>query len=166
MALDPALVEVYSSARSDRFYVEALSIYHEALPKPVHITNWPEDFTGAVEGGNTADFISVPFSIRLPAKDTEGSQSLDIVMSNADQSLMDEVELMSMAPFTAARCFYRVYLSDSFGVQRLDPAMTFDIIAFSARRDSITASATMVNMHNRSFPRVLYNKSLFQGLDR
>lgn len=166
MPLNPELIEVYASARSDRFYVEALSIYHDALRTPIHITNWPEDFDGTIEKGEVVEFISIPFSVKLPTKDTEGAQSLQILISNSAQGMIDEVELMSMAPFAAARCFYRVYLSDDFTVQQLTPPMKFDIIGFSITRDYIGASATMVNMHNRAFPRILYNKSLFQGLDR
>ena len=165
MTLSPDLIEVYASGRSDIFYVEALSIAHPDLPAPVNITNWPEGFTGGTEDGDAA-FVPLPFSVQLPSKDTEGSQTLSIQISNADLSLIDEIELMSQRPFAPAVCRYRIYLNTDFTVQQLDPSLRLELSRFTATRQLIQAEASMVNMHNRLFPKLLYNPSLYRGLDR
>lgn len=163
MPLSQNLIKVYASAPVDLFYVEALSITHSALKSPINITNWLASFSGQTESASET-FVPMPFSVKLPSKDTNGSQKLDITISNANQSIIQEIEWMSTMPYESAVCRYRVYLSNDFTVQQINPAMTFDITSFTVSRNYVTCTASKVNTHNQAFPKLLYNIQNFPGL--
>ena len=171
MTIPASLAAVYSTAPSGVYYMEALTIGHDELSKVIHITNASVGFSGSTENVPDAKFIAVPFTLKLPDKDTSGSQKLEIVISNVEQEFIEQVELMAKKPYAPATVRYRVYLStqdDGAGnlVQQINPSWRYDISSFTVNQDSIIATASKTNAHNRAYPGVRYTSGYFPGLDK
>lgn len=171
MAISKQLADIYRANPSGSYYIEALSIYHTALVGPIHATNASVGFSAKVDGAAKSDFISLPFSCKLPDKDTSGSQAMSIAFSNVEQDLVLDIEKMSSQPYQPAICVYRVFINgavdvDGDHIQQLNPAWRYSISTFKVMNKSIVASATKVNLHNSSWPKVLYQPNTFPGLDK
>lgn len=171
MAISAALQEVYGANPDGVYYIQALSITHSALTAPLHFTNWSQEFTGHIEDSGTARFKRMPFELQWPTKDTEGTQSVGISISNATRGLMQAIRQMTDQPSESAVFHVRVYLTSQTDVngvyiQQLDPAMQYEVAAISVEQTRCTMSATKLNSHNRQFPRMVYRPDLFPGLSR
>lgn len=170
MTITPALLKIYTHAPAGQYYMESISIKHSAIPEGIEITNATVGFE-AMAGAAPAFVTPLPFQVKLPDKDTSGSQQLQITMSNVGQSLINYIERMSAQPYEPAICVYRVYIRgvvDSAGnhIQQLRPPPRYSISKFIVTADSITATATKANMHNRAWPKINYTSTLYPGLDR
>jgi len=171
MTISAALARIYTVAPTGAYYMEALSIYHSALKAPLHMTNASLGFDANVGGHNHAYMESLPFSLKLPTKDTSGSQQLAIAFSNVEQDLISDVEAMAAQPYEPAVCLYRVYIrgqidGEQHHIQQLNPPWRYDINAFVVTGDTITAAAQKSNMHNSGFPKVVYNATNYPGLKK
>ena len=168
MAISAALAKVYSTAPSRRYYIEALSIYHSALPKTLHITNQTASFQGRIGTGDET-FESIPFEIQQPTKDTSGSQAMNIIISNVEQGIIEDFSHMASQPYEAAVVRYRVFISDILNAsgaleQQLKPAWRYDISEFIVNESAIVFVASKTNLHNRSWPKLNYTTTEFPGL--
>lgn len=174
MAITPELERLYLMNPVNAYYVEALSIYHEALNAPLHITNASALFQGNIDNDGTAevvDFHPIPFVIQLPAKDTTGSQQLGVSISNVERRMAYDVEKIVTMPYKEARMFYRVFIYEDTPPtapldEQMTPAPQYDITSIAMDSKALTFTAHKRNMHNRRFPRTLYTAELFPGLDR
>jgi len=169
MAISQALADIYNANPSGAYYAEVISINHSALLEPVVITNTSVEFLALVDT-ISRKVIPTPFTIKLPDKDTSGSQSMNIVISNREQNMIHAIEKMAEQPYEAAVCTYNVYIKGQsvFGVHvpQYTPSPRYDITSFSVDEGTIVAVATKTNLHNRRWPKVLYTPTLFPGLDR
>ena len=170
MSISQELADIYNANPSGAYYAEVLSINHSALPTPIVVTNTSVEFVAKVDGV-IRRVIPVPFTVKLPDKDTTGSQAMNIVISNREQQVLEAIETMALQPYEAAVCTYNVYIKgvlDSSGAHapQYTPSPRYDITTFSVDENSVIATATKTNMHNRSWPKILYTPALFPGLDR
>lgn len=169
MPISADLQKIYSVAPVDAYYKEAITLSHSALTNDLHMTNAEFGFKGDVGTGTPADFISIPFTIILPAKDTTGSQQLNIIFSNVDQDLIDDIELMARRPYEPVMFDYRIYIHGDLNAagnhkQHLVPSWRLSVSGFTVTSSAITAIAAKVNSHNRPFPKVLYTAEKFPGI--
>lgn len=170
MAISQALQDIYAANPTGAYYFEVVEIEHSALSAPLVMTNASVEANVRVNV-NAARAIPVPFTVVLPAKDTTGTQSFNLVISNREQEILHNFEQMAVRPEEAAIMRYNVFIRgvvSPSGVHQpqYNPAPRYDITAFNVDENSITAIATKVNLHNKRWPRVTYTPSLFPGLDR
>ena len=169
MAISQALADIYSANPSGVYYAEVISIDHSALSEPLVITNTSIEFLALVDGV-ARNVIPVPFTLKLPDKDTSGSQAMNIVISNLEQNMINIIERMSQYPYEPAICTYNVYIKGQaiYGVHapQYNPSPRYDITSFSVNESTIVAVATKTNLHNRRWPKVVYTPTLFPGLDK
>lgn len=170
MSITQNLADIYMAAPSGLYAMPVVLITHSALRQPLALTNTTKDFRMRM---NQAAYnaISLPFTIKMPDKDTSGSQEMEIVFSNREQNLIHAIELMSREPYEPAICYYNVYINgktDSSGqhMPQYNPTPRYDINTFAVDSNSIVAVATKTNMHNRQWPRVVYNGDMFPGLQK
>lgn len=173
MAISQELADVYLGNPYNVYYFEAIDIAHTALTSDLHYTNNSFHLTGLLDNttGESAQFSPLPFSAVLPEKNTEGNQSLGLSVSNVTTDLIDYIEQMAAAPQSPMELTYRVFLSTQKNasgayMNQLVPAWRFEVSDVIAREQQITMSATKLNTHNRSFPRVRYTRITFPGLSR
>lgn len=175
MTISADLQKLYSTAPADKYYMEGISLYHSELISPVHVTNASTSFLGELEpGAQPAKFFCLPFTIKLPDKDTTGTQALNITFSNVQHDLIGDIEMMASKPYEAVICRYRIYIRGEESTvggqlahtQQLTPAWKLDISTFLVTRTAIVAVAAKTNLHNRPFPSVLYTAENFPGLQR
>ena len=170
MAISSALADIYNANPSGFYYAEVLTIKHSALAQPLVLTNTTVEFELTTDYGvHTA--IPTPFTLTLPTKDTSGSQAMNVVISNREQSILDDVEWMARQPYEPAILTYNVVIKgvvDSSGVHepQYTPSARYDVTTFTVTEDSIVAMASRVNTHNKRWPKVIYTPDLFPGLDR
>lgn len=172
MAISGALQKIYAVAPMNAYYKEAISLTHSTLPSDLHLTNAEFEFTGGtgIAGpDNVQKFVPMPFSIKLPIKDTTGSQQLQIVFSNVEQDLIDDIERMARKPYEPVIFHYRIFIHGVVNaagahIQQLNPAWRMEIAGFNVTDRAITAVAAKINTHNKPFPKVLYTPEEFPGL--
>lgn len=168
MAISKALQDIYLSNPSGMFYMEALSLYHSALAEPLHITNNAFAFDARADQDDVR-MIPVPFTIKMPTKDTSGSQVMQIAISNVEQHLIDDVESMARQPYQPLVVRYRIYINgklnaDGKHTQQLVPAWRMEATSIEVQSDAIMINASKRNMHNRRWPRKIYTTEEFPGL--
>lgn len=170
MAISPELARIYSVAPADVYYIEAVSLYHSALAKPIHITNSTVDVKGEADSA-LVTFLSLPFSIKMPDKDTSGSQRMQVSFSAVEQNFLDDLENMARQPYESVDFRYRVFLSNQVNAsgyhkEQLNPAWRYSISSFAVNNTEVLVTASKTNLHNRAWPKVLYNAQNFPGLDK
>jgi hypothetical protein len=163
-----ALQKIYNTAPDGAYYVEGVSMYHSALTKPLHLTNNPVQFGGKADGLPVI-FVSIPFTITLPAKDTTGAQTMNIAFSNVQQRLVDDIARMGSKPYEPVVCKYRIFIIGSLDAdgdhdEQMTPPLRLDISNFVVSENTIVAAAKKVNMHNKPFPQVRYNPTFYPGI--
>ena len=173
MAISAELQDVYLNNPANIYFFEAIDLDHQVLAAALHYTNSSKSFVGLVDnaGSATNQYTPLPFSITLPEKNTEGNQSLNISMSNVTTRLVAYINSMASAPQSPIQLTYRVYLSTQKNVSdeylnQLTPPWKYEVSSVSLTQDAIIMSATKLNTHNRSFPRVRYTRTAFPGLAR
>lgn len=170
MAISPELKRIYLTAPAGQYYMEALSLWHPAMREAVHVTNNVEGFYGEAGNNNIVYFNPVPFDIKLPDKDTSGTQAINVAFSNVQHRLIDDIEAMASMPYRHVDCHYRIFINGQFNtagtglVQQLKPSWKYEIPRFVVTRETIVAVASRVNMHNKGFPGRLYTSEHFPGL--
>ena len=162
------LQRIYSVAPVDAYYKDTICMSHSTLTSDIHITNAEFGFRGAT-GGGPVDYIPLPFTMKYPSKDTTGSQQLQIVLSNVEQDLIDDIERMSRKPYEPVIFHYRVYIHGALNTggnhkEQLVPHWRMEISSFNVTEQAITAVAAKINTHNKPFPKVLYTPERFPGI--
>lgn len=169
MAISSALADIYNANPSGAYFAEVITINHSALGQPLVMTNTTVEFDVSTDYGvHTA--IPTPFTLTLPAKDTSGSQAMNIVISNREQNMLQAVELMARQPYEPAILTYNVVIKGQtvYGVHvpQYTPSARYDVTTFTVSENSIVAVATKTNLHNRRWPKRVYTPTLFPGLDK
>lgn len=173
MAISPALADVYLTNPDGIYFIEAIDIAHPALANTLHFTNASFDVVGLLDNakGGSATFKSLPFAAVLPEKNTQGNQQLQLSVSNITNELIDDILLMTDAPQQSATLEYRVFLTtqkDGSGahINQLTVPWRYEISSVNVTAEAVTMSATKINTHNKSFPRIRYRRTTFPGLSR
>lgn len=173
MPISQELADVYLGNPDGVYFIEAIDLAHSALASTLHYTNSSFGITGLLDNAQPehASFLPLPFDAKLPNKNTGGNQSLELSVSNISTTLVQHIVRMTEAPQESIQLAYRVFLStqvDPAGhhINQLVPAWRYEVSSVVVTGDAVQMSATKVNIHNRSFPRVRYTRITFPGLSR
>lgn len=165
MTVTPQLQRIYASAPDKTAIWETLELRHPLFASTHFVTNTALPFTARIETGQMIDFITLPFTAKLPGANPGGTQDLVLVIDNVDREIIDELERASADPTQRISVTYRAFASDDLTRPGSDPiALSISDIAASTPR--VEATATRTDVLNRRFPSVLYEVGLFPGLDR
>lgn len=160
-----ALKRIYSGSNVNRS-LEALEFRHPNWPDPVRLVNDVVGWTFTLETGVLADFIAMPFDVKLPDKNTAGAEDLQVALCNIGREMMDLLELASSSPEDSITCLFRVFLDIPNSAPQINPPLRLQITSVAATLNSITATATRFDVLNRPFPTTLYTLDSFPGLRR
>jgi hypothetical protein len=173
MPISTELADVYMNNPHGIYFIEAIDIEHSALTDPLHYTNASKAITGLLDnaGEDFVQYDPLPFNAKLPDKNTDGTQSLELSISNITTALVQYINIMATAPQEPMRLSYRVFLSTQVSLaghhlNQLVPPWRYEVSSVSLTAQAVVMSATKVNIHNRSFPRVRYKRTTFPGLAR
>jgi hypothetical protein len=171
MTISAALQRIYSVAPTGAYYMEAITMRHSSLTQDLHMTNNEFGFSGGISapGGVPVDFVAIPFVLKMPPKDTSGSQQLQIVFSNVEQDLINDIERMARRPYEPVIFRYRVYINGVVGAaghhtEQLTPAWRMEVSGFQVTENTIVAVAAKMNSHNKPFPKLIYTPDNFPGI--
>jgi hypothetical protein len=165
MTVTPQLQRLYASAPTGEAIWETLEISHPEFSQTRWITNTALPFTATIETGEAIDFITLPFSAKLPASNGGGTQELALVIDNVDREIIEELERASTDPTTRIAVKYRAFASSDLTRPGSDP-IDLSISEVSANMTRIEATAGRTDVLNKKFPAVLYTVALYPGLDR
>lgn len=165
MPISAALKEVYSSAPTTVRNIETLALSHSLFDKVYYITNDNQNWTFLLETGATVTFISMPFKLILPTSDSVGKQDLGLTLANIGRDLVDPLEAAQAKPSEPIKCVRRVYL-DQVSTTPADSPLTLLISAAQVTWDSVSATATRMDVLNRAFPYNFFRIDQFPGLRR
>jgi hypothetical protein len=170
MSISPELQKLYAAPQHDLRYLETLQLSHSEFihvqgNQDFFLTNDSHQWRLALEDGRSAEFEPIPFEVILPRPDSEGSQELQINMSNVGRETQLALEAAIEKPHELIRAAYRVYLDRPDSVPAMD-AINLEITEISADRALVTATASRMDVLNRPFPVRLFTLDEFPGLRR
>lgn len=166
MAISQALKEVYASAPATQRYVETLAFSHPLFDKTYYLTNDNQPWSFLLESGHLVTFAAVPFRIVLPGSTGTGNQDLKLTLANIGRDLVDPLESAIADPTKPVVCVYRAYLDQPSSAPQTSPPLSLIITGAELTRDTLSATATRADFHNRAFPYNFYKTSQFPGLRR
>ncbi len=165
MTISPELQRIYASAPEGVAIWETLELRHPRFSQSHFITNTALPFSARIETGQMIDFITLPFTAKLPGANSGGTQDLTLVIDNVDREIIDELERASADPTQRISVVYRSFASDDLTRPGSDP-IALSIADISASAPRVEATASRTDVLNRRFPSVLYEVGLWPGLDR
>lgn len=166
MAISATLKRIYASAPTTQRYVETLAFSHSQFARTYYLTSDTYPWRFLLESGAQVTFAPVPFKIVLPAIDGKGQQDMSLTIANIGRDLVDPLEAAIADPGEPIRCTYRVYTDTEGTMPQNDPPLTLVVTGAQMSRDSVSATATRVDVLNRAFPFNMYRYTEFPGLRR
>ena len=165
MTISQELIDRYTQ-EVDVDWWEALAISHPTFAGTFYIHNAPTESSlfGTLDGG-TQTFISVPFEISLPERNSEGRSDVRIVIGAAGNALNEVLDGALTQPEFPIVVQYTAFL---FTDQNplYDPPLRFNMTEVTDTDTGITAVASPGDSINRPFPNGRYRVSSFPGLNR
>ena len=110
-------------------------------------------------------FQPVPFEVILPSRNGEGSQDMALAICNVGLEMLQAVEDALEDPTEAIRCRYTIFI-EGLTEPQYEPPLELALSDVALSIETMTATATRANIHNRTFPRQVYTTQLFPGLLR
>lgn len=162
MTISAELQARYSS-EVDVDWWEALILSHPAAGS-YYLCNTPEPMQGIIDR-SLQTFLPVPFDAKLPSRDGEGQQDLQIAVCNVGAEMSAAIEAAITQPEIAIRCRYTVYIVGDTAPQ-YDPPFELSLTDVVLTESQLTGTATRADVINRRFPSVLYRPSTYPGLSR
>jgi len=166
MAISQALKEVYASAPAQQRYIDTLAFSHSRFPQNYYLTNDNMAWMFTLESGAIVTFQPVPFAIVLPKLEGNGTQDMNLTISNIGRDLIDPLELANGLPTEAVKCTYRTFLDQHLGQPQTSPALELIITGIEVTKNAVSATATRSDVLNRAFPYNFYRADQFPGLRR
>jgi hypothetical protein len=165
MTISQELQRIYASAPDTEEVWETLELRHPLFSQYWFITNTALPFSANLETGQLVDFICLPFTAKLPAATSGGTQDLQISIDNVDREIILELERAAQNPRQQIVLIYRAYASTDLSAPGSDP-IQLSISDISASLTRVDATASRTDVLNRAFPSILYEVDIFPGLDR
>jgi len=119
-----ALRTAYASAPAGVDIWPTLQLSHPLFTQTWYLTSAPVAFTATLEtaGNPVVTFQPFPFAVVLPTVDGAGQQDLQVTLTNADQTIADEVQRAHADPTTRIQAVYREFLSNGGTAQGVQSA--------------------------------------------
>ncbi|WP_116364410.1 DUF1833 family protein [Parahaliea mediterranea] len=167
MPISDELKAVYATAPNNDYYVETLELRHPQFQHGSRfITNQLSGWPASIEDGSEVYFEFLPFAVVPPQAGEEGNLNLKVVIDNASELLMEQLEDLSTKPTSPITVFYRIYLASDRHTVQNDPPLKLDVLAVTANPNVISFTAGLSNLRAIPFPGMLYTTALYPGLDR
>ncbi|HDZ9131760.1 TPA: DUF1833 family protein [Vibrio cholerae] len=144
--------------------LKTIEYQHPSFATPIRYVKNGEDITARIETGEMVWFKAGNFEEQMPEKGGSGTEALNIVAPNSDQSLIDAVEAAKYdESITPVICIYREYDFDDLSAPATRPIiLTTTRCKVSVASISLTASWR--DLTNRRFLRRQYTTKTHPGL--
>jgi hypothetical protein len=163
--LSEAIKEAYAS-RPTVVIHHTLELNHAAFTTPIRVKRGAGDILAVLEAtaprdaGMQVTFLGFGFDIKPP----EGSGGHCMVeLDNVSREIVENIEL-SMTDATPITMIYRAYLETDLTKPQNNPPLELSLISISATPFKVTATAVLMNFHNKKFPGVVYDDLRFPSL--
>ena len=175
MDVNDAIAEAYASARTDVVVLHTLEFRCDAFvdeagqPTALRfVMDADQDHTCTLEStaplnaGQAVNFIGAMFGLTLPSVEEGAAPKLSITVPNIGTKITSHIDAATTGdkPVTVT---YRPYLNTDTSAPQMRP-LTLELDSCKCSSGMITATATLVNLSNKSFPSVLYDTVKFPGL--
>ena len=157
--LHPTFVDLASDNDTIR-YVSTLNITRPVLCKL-------ED-DAPVDAGKIVQFSPAPITIKRPEKSNKGYADLGITIGVTSLEIERALDAVSEHS-DPLRCYWRIYVLDpGTGVISGPQNQPFEwtLYGSTTKRGELSATASLADIVNRPFPRLLYTPSFAPGLVR
>ena len=177
MDLNDAIAEAYASARTDVVVLHTLEFRCASfLDEAGNVTalRFVQDAdqnhtcsleaTAPLNAGQAVEFIGAMFGLTLPSVEEGAAPKLSITVPNIGTKITQHIDNATTGdkPITVT---YRAYLDSNTSEPQNRP-LTLELDSCKASGGMITATATLMNLSNKSFPSVLYDTVRFPGLQQ
>lgn len=162
MTISAELQERYKS-EVNVDWVDALIISHPEI-ETVYICNHIDPITANFDGGSH-EFLSIPFKITLPSKETTGRQDLSLVISNIFNQGKQVLDAAIKDPKNPIKLFYTIYILGNSEPQ-YDPPIELSLTDITLTETTLVGTATRSDIINLAFPSQVYRPKSFPGLVR
>jgi hypothetical protein len=175
MDLNDAIAEAYATARTDVVVLHTLEFRCDAFvdendqPTALRfVMDADQDHTCTLEStaplnaGQAVTFLGAMFGLTLPSVEEGAAPKLSITVPNIGTKITQHIDNATMGdrPITVT---YRAYLDTDTSAPQAKP-LTLELDSCKCGGGMITATATLLNLSNKSFPSVLYDTVKFPGL--
>jgi hypothetical protein len=164
-----ALRTAYASAPAGTDIWPTLELSHPYFTQTWYLTSAPAAFSATLEttGNPIVTFQPFPFAVVLPTVDGAGQQDLQVTLTNADQTIADEIQRAHHYPTLLITAVYREFLSTLGSTQLPQSApLRLAFTSIQITEEAVSGIAGRSDVLNRRFPGVWYDVALFPGLDR
>lgn len=177
MPMKEALKECYASSPVDEFALDTIELIHPAFVddagNPTSILAVrafePWELTLEVDApfrpGQRLKFEPIPFDITDPGFAEDEVPKLVFSISNVSRMVTKYLE-MAISQTTPITAVYRQYLSTDTTVPQTDPPVIMELSSASASATTVSATATLSDVHNWPFPWQRYTTDRFPALSR
>lgn len=163
MALTERQKRNYASAPRGEITQHCLSLFHGAFSHDWHLSTWHNPFQANVRGVLSA-FTFQPFEVRLPARNGNGQQDLEIRTFVTSPDFLAELRAATAVRSEGIEIEYNRYFPDD--ANAAESPIILNSTAVAIKGGHVILVASRADMLNRSFPRVLFRTDKYQGNDR
>ncbi|MFI3241766.1 MAG: DUF1833 family protein [Alphaproteobacteria bacterium] len=175
--LSEALKEAYASAPSDVILLHTLELRHPAFvdddgnETAIRVVRDHVDHVCTLEDsaslnpGEAVEFVAMAFDLSLPTVNTSPTPEITVTIDNVSTEIIayldKAIETQDMIELT-----YRPYLSNDLTEPQMNPPITLTISEINVDILKITATASMMDIGNLSFPSENYTVAKYPALTR
>jgi len=162
--ITPELKAIYAGNTAQRC-LDTLQFSHPEWSNDFYFVNDVQNWQFQLSTGVYQEFLAMPFELKLPDKNTGGSQELSISLCNIGQEMMQAIEEAIANPEPIA-VFLRVFLDVADSLPQNSPPLVLAINDIDVEVSTVTATASRYDVVNRPFPSRYYTTHEFPGLRR
>lgn len=162
-ALLEAIKEAYVSAPANRVDIHTIEVRQTGVQEAIFITQSRRDIIANDENGIPRTFRAGGFQFTLPPSNEEGFQSLTISIDNIGREVSDFITT-AKGEVVPVEVIYRPYVSDNLLTPQMIPPLHLFLKDVQITTHQVTGRATFMDIVNKKFPAILYNRSRFPAL--
>jgi len=162
-ALSDAIKEAFAIAPAGTVILDTLEIRQPGVQGPIFLVKARRPITAFDENGDEWTFEPSGFQFTLPPSTEEGFQSLNIAIDNVGRRVIDFIEA-AKSERVAIEIVYRPYLSTDLSAPQMIPPLVLYLKDVQVTTFQVTGRATFMDIVNKKFPALLYNRVQFPTL--
>lgn len=159
-----AVREALASGKKNDPILETIQVEHADLTEPLWLIKNNEDLTLTLEDDTEQLFEAVGFQLKLPDTGSKGLQELIVQIDNVNKRARDFVR-EAKAAGGPIKVYYRVYLASDLTAPQNDPPMKLTLVDISVKELRISAKAKFANTLSTAFPKRVYTREQFAGIN-
>jgi len=162
-SLSEAIKEAFAVAPTGVVILNTLEIRQEGVQDPIYLVQARTPLVAYDEESNELTFEPSGFQFTLPPSTEEGFQSLNIAIDNVGQRVTDFIEAAKSEP-VPIQMIYRPYASTELNYPAMDPPLVLYLKDVQVTVLQVTGRATFMDIVNKKYPSLLYNRDRFPSL--